>query len=54
MQKNPETVVTMDLTCSICSDGSVLSNPLDEYLVGKHGGGNKKTRKTMNKRRTYR
>ena len=51
--KTPETIVTMDLTCSICSDGRVLEKPLDEYRP-RPGGGNNKTKKTKNKRRTYR
>ena len=54
--KTPETIVTMDLTCSICSDGRVLEKPLDEYRPRPGGGNNKtkKTKKTKNKRRTYR
>jgi len=38
-----ETIVTMDLTCSICSDGRVLDKPLDEYRP-RPGGGNKKNK----------
>jgi hypothetical protein len=60
-KKTPETVVMMDLTCSVCRDGRVLSKPLDEYSGQKiPGGGNKKTKKkkkitkTKKKRRTYR
>jgi len=56
-KKTPETVVMMDLTCSVCRDGRVLKKPLDEYSGRKPGGGNKKTKKTKktkNKRRTYR
>ena len=49
MQKHPpETVVTMDLTCSNLSDGRLLSNPLASYRK-LHGGCNKKTK---NKRTT--
>lgn len=39
----PETVVTMDLTCSIPSDGRILSNPLASYRK-LHGGCSKKLR----------
>jgi hypothetical protein len=56
-KKTPETIVMMDLTCSVCRDGRVLKKPLDEYSGRKPGGGNKKTKKTKktkNKRRTYR
>jgi hypothetical protein len=57
-KKTPETVVMMDLTCSVCRDARVLNKPLPEYSVQKRpGGGNKKTKKTKktkNKRRTYR
>ena len=59
-KKAPETIVLMDLTCSICSDERLLAKPLPEYTRRiVRGGSNKKSKlknkKTKHKkRRTYR
>lgn len=49
-KKPPETIVMMDLTCSNCSDGRVLSKPLAEYRDRRlPGGSNKKMKATTTK-----
>lgn len=52
-KKAPETIVLMDLTCSICSDERLLAKPLPEYTRRiARGGSNKKSKlKTKKTRR---
>ena len=44
----PETIVLMDLTCSICSDERLLAKPLPDYIGQTRriarGGSNKKSK----------
>ena len=50
-KKAPETIVLMDLTCSICSDERLLAKPLPEYTRRiVRGGSNKKSKAKRTKR----
>lgn len=59
-KKAPETIVLMDLTCSICGDNRLLAKPLPEYTGQTRrtvrGGSNKKmklkTKKTKKNKKT--
>ena len=52
-KKAPETIVLMDLTCSICSDKRLLAKPLPEYTRRiVQGGSNKKSKLKTKKNKT--
>jgi len=52
-KKAPETIVLMDLTCSICSDKRLLAKPLPDYTRRiVQGGSNKKSKLKTKKNKT--
>ena len=52
-KKAPETIVLMDLTCSICSDERLLAKPLPDYTRRiVQGGSNKKSKLKTKKNKT--